>query len=107
MADEKIKSNATIFTLKLDGSLTVQRAGEIKGLLKEALTLSDNILIDNSEAEEFDLTYLQCIFSAHQTYQPEGKRIKFASNIPGALVQLIEDSGFLEIKNLIDAEREI
>jgi anti-anti-sigma regulatory factor len=68
--------------LHLSGSLTIERIQEVKEYLQESLKLVNNLVIDHSEAEEFDLAYIQLLYSCYKTSQLMQKNFTIESS-PG------------------------
>ncbi len=79
--------------LKLDGDLSIQRAAELKDTLMTFISENDSISVDHSEAEDFDLIYLQLLISAGKYAEENKKKFQIikSNDVFNAAVQL---SGF-------------
>ena len=94
MADLKYNKKTKQNTLFLDGSLTVENSGNIKSLLKEALIVSGDVVLNHNKAEEFDFSYLQLLSSAHRTFKSLNKKLSLADGSPEEFINLVKNSGF-------------
>jgi anti-anti-sigma regulatory factor len=94
MADLKYNKKTRQRTLFLEGSLTVENSGNIKSLLKEALIVSDDVLLNHNKAQEFDFSYLQLLSSAYKTFKSLNKELSLAEGSSEEFNNLVKNSGF-------------
>lgn len=83
-------------TLQLDGSLTIQRIEEIKQTIYDALLNNDGLVIDHSAAGEFDLAYLQLLYSAWKTAEKMNKKFIIGAHNSLEFIKLVKLSGYPE-----------
>lgn len=81
-------------TIILNGSLTIQKIGEIKDNFSESFPVDTEIIIDHSASGEFDFSYLQLLYSAYITLQGRKLNLSIASNSSLLFNQLYKESGF-------------
>ncbi|MEI7811840.1 MAG: hypothetical protein WCJ01_05370 [Ignavibacteria bacterium] len=79
--------------LALDGSLTIIRATEIKNSLIDAMKKVQSLEVDISGAEDFDLSFLQLLYSAHKTSLGVKKNFSISAGYPEVFELLIKDAG--------------
>ncbi|MGE5497131.1 MAG: hypothetical protein ACM3Q2_03635 [Syntrophothermus sp.] len=89
-----IQENAN--TLQLEGSLTIQRIEEIKQIIYDALLNNNGLIIDHSEAVEFDLAYLQLLYSAWKTAEKMNKKFIIGPHDSPEFIKLVKLSGYPE-----------
>ena len=81
--------------LKLKGNWTIERAGELKPALLEALNSSENIVIDLEELTDTDLSAVQLLCSAHRASVKLGKQLGIYGRRPEALKRIVRDAGLV------------
>jgi ABC-type transporter Mla MlaB component len=81
-------------TLTADGSLTVQRMGEMKTALIRALDEVDTVELHFDEVTEVDLSCLQLLCSAHRTSAKKNKRVILARDCADSFQKALKDSGY-------------
>lgn len=79
--------------LTIEGAMTVQRAGELKARLVDALARSDRVAIDLSRVTEVDLCGLQLLCSAQRTAPQSRKRLAIAGPVPEVFRSAAADAG--------------
>lgn len=95
MIDFKIADGSKSGVLKLCGSLTIQTALELKNAVSDALSKVEELSIDHSEAEEFDITYIQILEAAFKTAGSAGKKVTIETGCE-KFEMILKDSGFSE-----------
>ncbi len=85
-------------SLKLSGELTIQGASDLRELFIETLNKTDELVVDLSEVEEFDLACLQLCFSLSKTAVALNKSVTFSDNGNRRVQNLINTSGFMNKK---------
>ncbi len=88
------QSDSSVLVI-LKGQLSIQNGGAIRDAFLNALDQGNKIIINHENAEDFDLTYLQLIFSLHKTAMESGKDFQISCKHPESFIALIKDSGFL------------
>ena len=81
-------------TLILDGDMTVQRAGELKTALVEALDKAACLVIDLGNITDADLSCLQLLCSAHRTALKSNKSVSLAENAPQLFWDIVKKAGY-------------
>jgi anti-anti-sigma regulatory factor len=80
-------------TIILEGSLTIQKIGELKETITQSLSDLSAIVIDHSAGEAFDFSYLQLLCSVRNTLK--GKKIDLSIRPYNPLFKkLYNESGF-------------
>jgi len=81
--------------LRLEGSWTIERAGELKQVLAKALQDGEIVSIELDGLEECDLTFLQLICSAHGTSLKLNKQLWLQDNKSEPFKKVVRDGGFV------------
>jgi anti-anti-sigma regulatory factor len=81
-------------TIILKGPLTIQRIGELKDTFSESITSDMEIVIDQTNCEEFDFSYLQLLYSVYTTLRDKNLNISIISNNSSLFEKLYIESGF-------------
>jgi anti-anti-sigma regulatory factor len=84
-------SAPTIVNLK--GSLTVDRASDLKGELVAVLDASDNVLLCLSLVEDLDLACLQVFYAAAKSAAAGGKQLHFVGTVPARVIKRLVACG--------------
>lgn len=92
--DFKIEQSGGAGVLKLDGELTVQFAGKLKGALMRCLDTSDHLILNLDNVTEIDLSCLQLLCSAHRTSSRMKKQLTIVGRQLQALKQVMEAAGY-------------
>ncbi len=79
--------------LTIEGAMTVQRAGEIKTLLADALARSDRVVIGLGGVTEVDLCGLQLLCSVQRTAAQARKSVALAGPLPGVFGRAAAEAG--------------
>ena len=91
--DLEMTWSAEAGVLKLEGNWTIERAGELKAALLEAVNNSEHIVIDLGELTDTDLSAVQLLCSAHRTSARMGKRLALGERKPETLIRVVRDAG--------------
>lgn len=84
---EKTADTSTV-TLVIDGALTIERSGEFRQTLRDALAGAQQVVLDVAQVQEIDIPGLQLICSACKTAAATGKVFTFAGQLPACLLEL-------------------
>ncbi len=80
--------------LILDGDMTVQRAGELKAALIEALDKANSVVIDLENITDADLSCLQLLCSAHRTALKTNKSVSLSEKAPQFFWDTVKKAGY-------------
>lgn len=81
--------------VQLRGDLTIRTAEHVCERLREALSRSNHLIIDCSEAAEVDLTLIQQLLAARRSAERSGGTLSFRRPGTGPLFAVLEAAGFL------------
>jgi anti-anti-sigma regulatory factor len=84
------KAGARGRTLKLEGTLTIEIASELRDALLHALETSGPLEMDVSAVESVDLACVQVLCSAHGSFHRAGLKISLAGEIPAGIHAALE-----------------
>jgi anti-anti-sigma regulatory factor len=91
MGKLKLEGSAEAKKLTAAGSLTIQDASTLKGLLMEAYNSTADLLIDLTGAQSLDLACIQVLCSANITYRKAGRHIGISGDLPEGVTKSIKD----------------
>ena len=91
-------SNELPKVVVLDGSLTIQRIGELKEIVALALAESGHVILNLAKGTEADLSFLQLICAAHKSASRDRKLLLLDADRPECLRQAMDDAGLLPLK---------
>jgi len=89
--------SAEACVLRLKGSLTIERAHELKQTLLEALRSNERIVLELEGVTEIDLSCLQLLCSAHRTSLRLDRQLTLHGERSEALRMAVRDAGFPRI----------
>jgi hypothetical protein len=81
-------------TIILNGSLTIQKIGELKDTFSESLSKDTEIVIDHSAAEAFDFSYLQLFYSVYTTLKDKKINLSIIPDNTLLFEKLYKEAGF-------------
>lgn len=81
-------------TLTLAGSLTIQRAQELKAALLEAAGQAQQVHLNLEQVSDVDLAAIQLVCALHRQLQGTGKKLTVMGKIPPAFSRTVELSGY-------------
>jgi anti-anti-sigma regulatory factor len=81
--------------LKLDASLTVERATPLRDEIVAALAGGDSVEIAFSSVEEIDLSCLQVLIAALLSAKKTGKELHFTGTLSQHVSERLKHCGFL------------
>jgi anti-anti-sigma regulatory factor len=93
--DERTEPSTKTRTLRLEGSLTIERAAELKQILLDAMRGGEDLKIELEDVADCDLTCLQLLCSAHRTSIKMKKQLMLADNKSELFKQATQDAGFV------------
>jgi anti-anti-sigma regulatory factor len=88
--------------LRIEGDLTLPRAGEVRSLLMEAFEKADHISLDLGAVAEADAAGLQLLCAAHRSAVGKGKVLECPERSP-QLAQAIDAAGLWRHKGCTDS----
>jgi anti-anti-sigma regulatory factor len=71
--------------VRLDGSLTLNRARDLHAGLQDALGSGNAVILDCAEASDVDVTFIQLLLAARRGADALGKSLSLAQPASGAL----------------------
>ena len=87
------ESNAK--ALRFEGSLTIERAAELKMFLMESLNRMDRLHLVFENVTEVDISFLQLLCSVHRTAVKEKKNLTLDGHRPESLRLSVLEAGFV------------
>ena len=81
--------------LEFSGELSVQRACELKTVLVEALSKSDEVKVSIREATTVDLSFLQLLCAAHRTALKSNKHFEVDTAEAPLFTKVQKEAGFV------------
>jgi anti-anti-sigma regulatory factor len=93
--DLEVTGSAQTTVVKLKQIWTIERTRELKSALLEALSNSEEILIDVEELTEADLCVLQLFCAAHAASVKLGKNLAFYERKSEPLKNIVRDAGLV------------
>ncbi len=97
MIDFQFDNDNMTGTIRLCGKLTIENIPQIKKSFIEALTKTDNLILDHTAGEEFDFSYLQLLVSFVKTSESLNKKFSVLKGCPENFRNLIIKSGLADI----------
>jgi len=94
MMDYTVQDGAEATNITFRGDLTIQSAGQVRRVLREALDSCQTIKISLKDIESIDLSCIQIFCAAHKTAFKADKRLTLDAALPEAAALAIEQSGF-------------
>ena len=85
-------------TLTLTGSLTVDRAEELRSMLLENRKKVQHVVVKPLDVDAVDLTCFQILCSAHRLFAEEKKELSLSSEMDEVFQEMIRRSGFTRVK---------
>jgi anti-anti-sigma regulatory factor len=82
-------------TVNLSGSLTIEKAADIKRELSAALSTSSFVSVDISAIEDMDLACLQALYAARAEAKAAGKELHLSGVIPQRAAKRLSACGFV------------
>lgn len=76
-------------------SVTVRSARQFANSLSDQFEAESNIDLDLSDLTEVDLAFVEILYAARMQWKRAGRELRLARPAEGALVALLERSGFL------------
>ncbi len=94
-------------SVKLEGSLTVERAAELKSVLVESLSRMDRLHLVFENVTEVDISFLQLLCAAHHTAARKKKKLTLDGHRPELLRSAVAEAGFVRQEGCAIDVREI
>jgi anti-anti-sigma regulatory factor len=91
--DLKRAADASAITVAFDGALTIERSGEFRQALMDALAGAQKVILDMTRVQDMDIPALQLICSACKTAAAADKIFTFAGELPACLMGLKDGIG--------------
>lgn len=80
--------------VRLEGELTIQRAGELRQALLRAGESSARVSMEFEDFEGADLSFMQLVCAAHQESVRSGWSLSWGPSVPEAFLKSAEGYGF-------------
>lgn len=93
MSEVKILEDQNTVLIELDGAANIANAGEILTLFANAHKQNKNIEINHQNVEEFDVTYLQLLFTLQRAATESGCAFRLGGTNPESFIALVKGSG--------------
>jgi len=93
MFDINYNEKDSVAVLKFNAPLTVQIIVEIKNALIAAAAKANKIIIDHQAVEDFDISYVQLLIAARNSFKPSGKKLIVKVSENNSFRKFLEDSG--------------
>ena len=90
----KINKSDKTGTIKLTGSLGISNSSSIKEELLAAVEKTEKLVLDQSEAEGFDLSYLQILIALKNTVSERGKKLEINNGKQTDFDELVRKLGY-------------
>ncbi|HNS14720.1 MAG TPA: STAS domain-containing protein [Syntrophorhabdaceae bacterium] len=94
MMDYTVQDGAEATNITFRGDLTIQSAGQVRRVLREALDSCQTIKISLKDIESIDLSCIQIFCAARKTAFKADKRLTLDAALPEAAALAIEQAGF-------------
>jgi anti-anti-sigma regulatory factor len=91
--DLTITADASGVTVAINGALTIERCGEFRQALVDALAGAQHVVLEFGRVHDMDIPVLQLICSACKTAAAANKSFTFAGTLPESLTVLKESLG--------------
>ncbi len=92
MNEYSIVQNDNSSELILSGPLTLPYALLIKESFEKLLTKEDNLIINHSDAKEFDISYLQLLLAAGKSAKTKKKNLIIKGECPEGFASLVAET---------------
>ena len=99
--DFKSDKQGDVTVLEIRGDLTVQCAHEFKEVLLRSLDGTKYIVLNLEQVAEIDLSCLQLLCSAHQTFMRSNKKVALSGLCSGTFQKTVADAGYSSRKGCI------
>jgi anti-anti-sigma regulatory factor len=93
IGDLKEPGDTSEVTVAVSGALTIERSGEFRQILTNALAGAQRVVLDVGQLHDIDLTALQLICAACKTAAAADKTFIFAGPLPDCLMALKDGIG--------------
>ena len=90
----EIRESEGARVLSLNGKWTIERAGQLKALLMDAMSGADHVALDLGKGAEVDLACLQLFCSAHRTSLKGEKRLSWHCDPHEGFSKMVRDAGY-------------
>lgn len=80
--------------MTLSGDLNIQHAQSLRDALLEAVEKVSHLTLNLEQVSSADLSFTQILCATHRTLLAEGKTLAVAGNIPDAVRETVELTGF-------------
>jgi anti-anti-sigma factor len=92
-SDLKETADTSAVTVAVSGELTIERSGEFRQALVDALATAQHVVLDMEQVHDIDVPALQLICSACKTAKAANKMFTFAGQLPDCLMTLKNGAG--------------
>ena len=84
--------------LTMEGSLTIEQAGEFRTLLLESLEKVNKLTLKAVDVDLVDVACFQVLCSAHRLFDEKGKTICLPKKTGDAFRQVVKNASFTRVK---------
>ena len=93
MFKSRLDLSGSTGTLIFSGDLTIESAANLKQTFIDALNQVSCLVINHESVDNFDLSYLQLLFSLSNTTTSPGNTFSFSGKHPDDFITLLKDAG--------------
>ena len=97
-----LKENETTSLIILQGAIDITSAGELKGLLLQALTAGKEMRVALDGVTALDVTTVQLMWAARREAKASGKGFAFEGQAPSAVISSLHDAGIEDLTAAVD-----
>lgn len=91
-----LEQTGKMISIRLEGSIDVSSAEELKKVLVDALKMGEEIRLQSGEATYLDVTGVELLCAAEREARRAGVRWMFMDSLPEAIRTTLHDAGFEE-----------
>jgi len=81
--------------LQLSGAMHLRSIADPHAALVQAFAAESDVILDLSDVEEADLSFVQLIISAQRTAAEKGLSLTLSAPAPEPVIQILERGGFI------------
>jgi len=90
-ANQRLEKRTAV---EMHGKCTIEAAGRIRTLLMERLAEPGGVLLNLSDVDEVDLSFLQLLCAAHKSASNSGKTFGLEGALSEPLIRKAREAGF-------------
>lgn len=89
-----MKNAADPRVVLIDGALTIRNAEDVHAKLLKMLSGAGDLVIDVSDADEVDVSFVQLVLAARRSAREQGRALSLAAPAAGPLREVLVRGGF-------------